>query len=193
MGQLFRELRIGRPERPPGKADAVVLLAVAVLLYLGVGLAFAAPDVVHGPDISRAPAALPWYAMLSVGRMPAAYALSLTFTLVYGRVAAYNRRAEQVLMPLLDVLQSVPILSFLPAVLIGFSAIVAEPVRFGGRDVFTVGIGAIVARATAAGDYPLLLAATLSMILAVVLINRLIRLGPLRHPTRLRRHRDDLP
>jgi NitT/TauT family transport system permease protein len=45
------------------------------------------------------------------------------FTLVYGYLAAYNRRAEQVLMPLLDVLQSVPILSFLPVVLLSLSAI----------------------------------------------------------------------
>ena len=50
--------------------------------------------------------------------MTAAYLLFDLFTLVYGRLAAYNRRAERVLMPLLDVLQSVPILSFLPVVLL---------------------------------------------------------------------------
>lgn len=48
------------------------------------------------------------------------------FTLIYGRLAAYNQRAEQILMPLLDVLQSVPILSFLPVVLLGLSAILPE-------------------------------------------------------------------
>lgn len=85
-------------------------------------------DVVQGPDISLAFGALPWYAALSVGRMAAAYLLSLLFTVVYGYVAAYNRRAEQVLMPLLDVLQSVPILSFLPVVLLSFSAVL--PVMF---------------------------------------------------------------
>ena len=56
--------------------------------------------------------------------------LSLMFTLVYGRMAAYNQRAEHVLMPLLDVLQSVPILSFLPVVLLSLSAILAR--RCGG-------------------------------------------------------------
>ena len=55
--------------------------------------------------------------------MAAAYLLSIIFTMIYGRAAAYNRGAEKVLMPLLDVLQSVPILSFLPVVLLGFSAI----------------------------------------------------------------------
>jgi NitT/TauT family transport system permease protein len=102
--------------------DGVVLLLIAVLIYFGVRMAFGAPAVIEGPDISLAPQALPWYALLSVGRMTAAYLLSMLFTLVYGRLAAYNRRAEQVLMPLLDVLQSIPILSFLPVVLLSLSA-----------------------------------------------------------------------
>jgi NitT/TauT family transport system permease protein len=58
--------------------------------------------------------------------MAAAYTLSMLFTLVYGYLAAYHRRAEQILMPLLDVLQSVPILSFLPVVLLSLSAILPE-------------------------------------------------------------------
>lgn len=109
-----------------GAGDVLALLLVAALLYLGARLAFNAPDVVAGPTISLKPQALPWYAALSVGRMTAAYALSLLFTLVYGRIAAYNPRAEQVMMPLLDVLQSVPILSFLPVVLLSLSAILPE-------------------------------------------------------------------
>jgi NitT/TauT family transport system permease protein len=103
--------------------DAFVLLAIITFLYIGIRLAFDAPPVVRAAEISLAPSALPWYAALSLGRMAAAYALSLLFTLFYGRLAAYNKRAEQVLMPLLDVLQSVPILSFLPVVLLGLSAI----------------------------------------------------------------------
>ncbi len=58
--------------------------------------------------------------------MAAAYALSLLFTIFYGRAAAYNRSAERILMPLLDVLQSVPILSFLPVVLLSLSAILPQ-------------------------------------------------------------------
>lgn len=103
--------------------DAIALLFLAVLIYFGVRLAIGAPQVIEGPEISLAPADLPWYALLSVGRMTAAYLLSIAFSLVYGRLAAYNRRAEQLLMPLLDVLQSVPILSFLPVVLLSLSAI----------------------------------------------------------------------
>ncbi len=112
--------------RPLSWADGFVLLAVAVLIYIGVRLAVGAPEVIERPGISLAPRSLPLYAAFSVGRMAAAYALSLLFTLVYGYVAAYNRRAEQVLMPLLDVLQSVPILSFLPVVVLSLSAILPE-------------------------------------------------------------------
>ena len=106
--------------------DLIALLFVAALVYLGVTLAFNTPDVVSGPQISISPAKLPYYSVLSVARMAAAYILSMLFTLFYGRVAAYNSRAEKLLMPLLDVLQSVPILSFLPVVLLGLSAILPE-------------------------------------------------------------------
>jgi hypothetical protein len=82
----------------------------------------------RGPDISLAPEALPYYALLSVGRMTAAYALSLLVALCYGRAAAEHRQAEQVLMPLLDVLQSVPILSFLPVVLLSLNAVFPQRV-----------------------------------------------------------------
>jgi NitT/TauT family transport system permease protein len=124
--------RIFKTEQPtprrPGLGDLIVLAVVAVLLYAGTRLAFYAPAEIKGPTISLKPGALPYYAGLSIGRMLAAYGLSMLFTLVYGRLAAYHRRAEQVLMPLLDVLQSVPILSFLPVVLLSFSAILPEDV-----------------------------------------------------------------
>lgn len=106
--------------------DLVAIIIIVVLLYFGTQLAFNSPDVIQGPDISLSPSALPWYTLLSVGRMVIAYAMSLLFTLVYGRVAAYNLTAERLLMPLLDVLQSVPILSFLPLVLLSLSAVLPE-------------------------------------------------------------------
>lgn len=124
--QIFRSAQ--RTARPFTWGDLIALIAVIALIYLGVRLAFAAPEIIEGPEISLAPAALPWYSALSLGRMLAAYALSMVFTLLYGRVAAYNQRAERILMPLLDVLQSVPILSFLPVVLLSLSAILPEKV-----------------------------------------------------------------
>jgi len=103
--------------------DILALLVISLVIYLGLRLAVDTPKVIRGPEISLDYRALPWYALFSIGRMTAAYALSLLFTLVYGRLAAYNHRAELLLMPLLDVLQSVPILSFLPVVLLSLSAI----------------------------------------------------------------------
>jgi NitT/TauT family transport system permease protein len=58
--------------------------------------------------------------------MTAAYFLSMLFSLFYGYAAARNRDARMVLMPLLDILQSVPILSFLPVVLLSLTAILPQ-------------------------------------------------------------------
>jgi len=104
-------------------ADALILLGLAALVYAGARLAFRSPQVVAGPNISLEPRALPWYALLSLGRMAVAYLLSFLFSLAYGYGAARSRVARLVLMPLLDVLQSVPILSFLPVALLGLSAV----------------------------------------------------------------------
>ncbi len=108
--------------------DGVILLTLAALLDFGVRISVHAPAVITGPDISLSFAALPWYALLSTGRMFVAYLISLLFTLVYGYVAARNRTAEKILMPLLDVLQSVPILSFLPVVLLSLAVILPETI-----------------------------------------------------------------
>lgn len=110
----------------PGIGDALILAGIAALLYAGARLAFFAPRVIAGPEISTSPRALPWYALLSVSRMAIAYALSLGFSLAYGYFAARNATARKVLLPLLDVLQSVPILSFLPVVLLGLSALLPQ-------------------------------------------------------------------
>ena len=63
--------------------------------------------------ISLDPRALPNYALRTTLRMLAAMACSVLFTFVYGALAAKSRRAEVVLVPLLDILQSLPILTFL--------------------------------------------------------------------------------
>jgi NitT/TauT family transport system permease protein len=74
-------------------------------------------------EISLHPAALPKYALFSVLRIAIAYIFSFVFTLVYGYVAAYNRKAERFMIPLLDTLQSIPVLSFLPGVMISMAAL----------------------------------------------------------------------
>jgi NitT/TauT family transport system permease protein len=115
-------------ERPAWWGDAVIVLILVVLLYIGVRIAFGAPQVIKGREISLAPTVLPYYAVLSLSRMAAAYVLSLAFTLVYGYKAAFDRRAKRVLLPLLDVLQSVPILSFLPVVLLSLTAVLPQAI-----------------------------------------------------------------
>ncbi len=74
-------------------------------------------------EISRSPSHLPLYAAYSLLRIGIAYVLSLAFTLVYGYVAAYNPRAERIMIPLLDILQSIPVLSFLPGVMLAMVAL----------------------------------------------------------------------
>jgi len=88
-------------------------------------------------EISRSLRALPAYAGYSLLRITIAYVLSLGFTLVYGYVAAYNPRAERFMIPLLDVLQSIPVLSFLPGVMLAMVAL------FPGRQL-GVELGAIL-------------------------------------------------
>jgi len=63
--------------------------------------------------ISLDPARLPEYALRTTLRMLAAMVASLVFTLVYGTLAAKSRRAGQVLVPILDILQSVPVLGYI--------------------------------------------------------------------------------
>ncbi len=74
--------------------------------------------------ISRSPAALPRYAAYSLLRIAVAYVLSLVFAVGYGYLAAHRPRAERVMIPLLDILQSIPVLSFLPGVMLAMIALV---------------------------------------------------------------------
>jgi NitT/TauT family transport system permease protein len=74
-------------------------------------------------EIELRPGALLEYAMFSVMRIAIAYVISLVFSVAYGYVAAYNAKAERVMIPLLDTLQSIPVLSFLPGVMLAMVAL----------------------------------------------------------------------
>ncbi len=101
---------------PPNMADAIVfllLLAVAILVVRGVtGIAQPLSQLSVRP-MTLDPANLPGYALRTMLRMFAALIASLIFTLVVATLAARSRRAEQIIVPALDILQSVPILGFL--------------------------------------------------------------------------------
>jgi NitT/TauT family transport system permease protein len=99
--------------------DAAVFLVVVAAIY-GVlwitryWFGAATPAV----EISRSVTALPAYALYSLVRIGAAYILSLVFAIGYGYVAAKQRRLETVMVAALDILQSIPVLSFLPGVML---------------------------------------------------------------------------
>src|SRR6202162_887149 len=73
--------------------------------------------------ISLDPWRLPEYALRTVLRMAAALVASLVFSLAYAALAAKSRQAEKILIPVLDILQSVPILGFLSLTVTGFIAL----------------------------------------------------------------------
>src|SRR2546428_13047604 len=95
------------------------ILAVG-LIGLGIGTAV----LFH--DAARTVATLPVLAFFSVLRMVAAYLLALVFAVSYGYTAATNKRAAIIMLPVMDVLQSIPILGFFPFVLFFF---VNSPLR----------------------------------------------------------------
>jgi NitT/TauT family transport system permease protein len=74
-------------------------------------------------EISLSPWKLPEYGLRTVMRMGIALVVSLIFSLVYAAAAAKSRRAEKLLIPILDILQSVPILGFLSITVTGFIAL----------------------------------------------------------------------
>jgi NitT/TauT family transport system permease protein len=74
-------------------------------------------------EISLNPHAIPRYAFYSVVRIGLAYLLSLFFAIGYGYVAAYSRRIEALMIAGLDILQSIPVLSFLPGVMLAMVAL----------------------------------------------------------------------
>lgn len=74
--------------------------------------------------ISHSVRALPLYAFYSIVRIGIAYLLSLVFAVVYGYTAAYNPRVEAWMIAVLDILQSIPVLSFLPGVMLAMMALV---------------------------------------------------------------------
>jgi NitT/TauT family transport system permease protein len=103
----------------------VLMFGAAIALFYGVlvvGRTWLGPFTPE-VEISRSPLALVAYAGYSLLRITIAYVLSLAFTLVYGYIAAYNPRAERFMIPLLDVLQSIPVLSFLPGVMLAMVAL----------------------------------------------------------------------
>ena len=112
------------PPRRSFGADVLVLAAIIALIFSLIDMG----HEWHHPfqskvDINLSPWYLPYYTMLSFMRGAVAYALSFVFTLFYARWAAYDKQAERFLIPLLDILQSLPLSAFLVPIELALVAI----------------------------------------------------------------------
>ncbi len=113
----------------PRKLGWTDLLFLLVVVALAMGIFNAAQEwgaprsATVEPKIDLSPWVLPVYTFYSLMRGLIAYTLSLLFTLVYGYWAAKDRVAQRVLIPLLDILQSIPVLGFAPSLILVFVAL----------------------------------------------------------------------
>jgi NitT/TauT family transport system permease protein len=125
MQELSRSLV--RERTWPLLIDALVFGAVLAVMYAIVATGrywFAA--VTPAAQIQQSPRALPAYAFYSVMRISVAYMLSLVFAIAYGTLAAYSKRLQAVMVAALDILQSIPVLSFLPGVMLAMVSLFPE-------------------------------------------------------------------
>ncbi|MBV2156541.1 ABC transporter permease subunit [Kitasatospora sp. SUK 42] len=116
---------VGRPSRMTW-VDVIVAAAVLVLLYLALRIGHGTTvrfSTARDAAVDTDPARLPYDAARSLLRMFAALAVSVVFTFGYAYAAARSRRLERVLIPALDILQSVPVLAFLTVAVTGFLAL----------------------------------------------------------------------
>ncbi|AZQ55951.1 ABC transporter permease [Burkholderia cenocepacia] len=100
----------------PNRWDAVafpLIIGILAMAIVGFHQTMAPIGVLQTQKISLDPSNLPEYALRTTLRMLAAMVASLAFTLVYGTLAAKSRRAGMVLIPILDILQSVPVLGYI--------------------------------------------------------------------------------
>jgi NitT/TauT family transport system permease protein len=113
-----------RPFRRRVWVDAVLVLGLCGTLF---GLLEFGREWTGAPrptiEIDLSPLALPAYTFFSMFRGLAAYVISLAFTLVYAFWAAKDPRAERLLIPLLDILQSIPVLGFMPGIVLALVAL----------------------------------------------------------------------
>ncbi|WP_411392133.1 ABC transporter permease [Pseudomonas sp. MPB23] len=117
MNKVFRHYIPASTMRlMPNRWDLVALpLVIGFLLFFSITAreTWAPIATLQSDVISLDPANLPEYAMRTTLRMLAAMAAALIFTLLYGTLAAKSRRAEKLLVPVLDILQSVPVLGYI--------------------------------------------------------------------------------
>ena len=120
------QLTVAKERRGLSWVDGVVMLLLFGLLWsvlhFGRGM-FAAFDPASVPQLDSSPGQIPYYAGRTLLRMWVAFCFSLLFAVGTGYLAAKNVRARAFILPILDVLQSVPVLGFLSVTVTGFMAL----------------------------------------------------------------------
>ncbi len=113
--QKYVPLAIRRSVLPSAWDIMALLLVVGAIVLIAYGAEVTTEPLsaLDASPLSLDPANLPVYALRTTLRMLLAIVLSTVFTFIYAAAAAKSRRAEMVLVPMLDILQSVPILGFL--------------------------------------------------------------------------------
>lgn len=100
---------------------ALIIISACIILLIWAALQMVAPyEVGQSIDIDLDPSNLPRYALRTISRIFIALCISLLFTFTVGTLAAKNAQAERILIPMIDILQSVPVLSFLAITVVGF-------------------------------------------------------------------------
>jgi NitT/TauT family transport system permease protein len=123
----------------PNRWDIIAFPLVFGLLLLaakGARETLAPLSALKEPVVSLDPVNLPEYALRTTLRMLAAMVASLVFTVTYGTLAAKSRRAELVLVPLLDILQSVPVLGYISFTVVFFMSLF--PGRVAGAEAAAI-------------------------------------------------------
>ena len=126
MKSTSPQLAIKPEQRVFGWVDAAVMLALFSLLWSA--LHFGKGMLVHFDStvvlqIDSSPSQIPYYAGRTLLRMWIAFSFSLLFAILTGYLAAKSKTARAFILPALDVLQSVPVLGFLSATVVGFMAL----------------------------------------------------------------------
>ena len=120
---LFHTEKVKRVLAAPANVGIEVFVLAGVAAVIGGFALIAERATAPMPqrfEISLSLWSLPKYTAFTLLRGIAAYLLSLGFTLVYGIIAAHHRRAERVMVPAMDVFQSLPVLTFLPGLVLVF-------------------------------------------------------------------------
>ena len=106
-----------------------VLILLALIMGIGSLLShYSRPMLLVGNTIDLSPRYLPYYAMRSVSRMFIALILSIISTFTFGTWMGKSYRAEKILLPLVDILQSVPVLAFLQIAIWGLGSMMSNPI-----------------------------------------------------------------